>query len=159
LILQSIPSVLGDEFYINHGELLYNTYNKITGKHLVEAKTAGDSRILNLYNAPVAIVSHGIEADPVFNFGNKVALELFALGWSEFVALPARQSAESMEREERKKLLNEVSQNGFINDYSGIRIASTGKRFLINQALVWNLVNDQGCYCGQAAMFKNWTLL
>ncbi len=157
--MQCIPTVLDHDFYKNHGELLYNTYNKITGKPLVEANAVGDSRIIDLYNAPFAIASHGIEDDPVFNFGNKVALELFALTWSEFVALPSRHSAETMEREERKKLLNEVSKNGFINDYSGIRIASTGKRFLINQALVWNLVNDQGCYCGQAAMFKRWTYL
>ncbi len=157
--MQSIPPVLGHDSYKNHGELLCNTYHKITGKHLVEANSTGDPRIIDLYNAPFAIVSHGIEDDPVFNFGNKTALELFALAWHEFVALPSRQSAEAMEREERKKLLNEVSKNGFINDYSGIRIASTGKRFLINQALVWNLLNDQGNYCGQAAMFKHWTHL
>jgi hypothetical protein len=157
--MQSIPAVLDHAFYKNHGELLYTTYNKITGKHLVEANTSVDSRIIDLYKAQFAIVSHGIEDDPVFNFGNKVALELFALSWPEFIALPSRHSAEAMEREERKKLLNEVSQNGFIDDYSGIRIASTGKRFLINQALVWNLMNDQGCYCGQAAMFKQWTHL
>lgn len=157
--MQSIPAVLGHEFYKNHGELLCKAYNNTTGKHLVETNTVGDPKIIDLYNAPFTIISHGIEADPIFNFGNKVALELFALGWTEFIALPSRHSAEPMEREERKKLLNEVSQNGFINDYSGIRIASTGKRFLINQALVWNLVNNQGCYCGQAAMFKSWTYL
>ncbi len=157
--MQNILTILGDDFYKNHGELLCNTYNKITGKRLVETKTAGESRIIDLYNAPFAIVSHGIESDPVFNFGNRVALELFASDWFEFIALPSRQSAEPMEREERENLLNKVSQNGFINDYSGIRIASTGKRFLINRALVWNLVNDQGRYCGQAAMFKSWKYL
>jgi hypothetical protein len=157
--MQEIPAVLDHDFYKHHGELLYNTYNNITGKHLAETKIAGDSRIVDLYNAPFAIVSHGTEADPVFNFGNKVALELFALAWSEFIALPSRRSAEPMERGERKNLLDEVSQNGFINDYSGIRIASTGKRFLISQALVWNLMNDQGRYCGQAAMFKSWKYL
>ncbi len=157
--MQNILAILNHEFYKNHGELLCSTYHKITTKQLVEANVTGESRIIDLYNAPFAIVSHGIEADPIFNFGNKVALELFALEWPEFVALPSRQSAEVMEREERTKLLNEVSKNGFINDYSGIRIASTGKRFLINQALVWNLVNEQGSYCGQAAMFKQWTHL
>lgn len=67
----------------------------------------------------------------------------FALGWSEFAALPSRQSAESIEREDREKLLNEVSQNGFTNDCSGIRMASTGKPFLVNQTAVWNLMGDQ----------------
>lgn len=157
--MDELPAELKDEFYIAHGELLCNTYRKIKGDLLLGAGVLSGSRIVDLYQAPFAIVSHGIETDPVFNFGNKVALELFALEWSEFVALPSRKSAESLQRSERESLLNEVSQNGYINNYSGIRIASTGARFLINQALVWNLLDGQGVYCGQAAMFKHWTYL
>lgn len=157
--MYDLPAVLKDDFYLAHGELLCYTYRKIKGDQLLEAGATGGSRIVDLYQAPFAIVSHGIETDPVFNFGNKVALVLFALDWSEFVALPSRKPAESMQRSERESLLNEVSQNGYINNYSGIRIASTGKRFLINQAVVWNLLDEQGVYCGQAAMFKHWTYL
>jgi len=153
------PLILKDDFYTAHGKLLCDTYYKITGKQLSEVGVSSGSSIADLYRAPCAIVSHGTETDPIFNFGNQVALELFALQWSEFIALPSRKSAESMERSERDILLNEVSQNGYIDDYSGIRIASTGRRFSINRALVWNLVNEQGLYCGQAAMFRDWAFL
>jgi hypothetical protein len=37
---------------------------------------------------------------------------------------------------------------GFIDDYAGVRIARTGRRFLIQRATVWNLTDDQGQRCG-----------
>lgn len=42
------------------------------------------------------------------------------------------------------------------NDYSGVRIAQTGQRFLIEQATVWNLTDKESQLCGQAAMFQEW---
>jgi hypothetical protein len=37
-----------------------------------------------------------------------------------------------------------------------VRISSTGKRFLIKEAIVWNLVDDKGDYQGQAAAFSKY---
>jgi hypothetical protein len=37
-----------------------------------------------------------------------------------------------------------------------VRIARTGRRFLIQRATVWNLTDDQGRLCGQAATFREW---
>jgi len=50
-------------------------------------------------------------------------------------------------------------RDGFIDNYSGVRIAKTGRRFRIAQATVWDLLTPDGVPCGQAAMFNNWTLL
>jgi hypothetical protein len=52
-----------------------------------------------------------------------------------------------------------VTRDGFIDDYSGVRIARTGRRFRITHATVWNLLSPDGRACGQAAMFGNWTFL
>ena len=153
------PTELEHAFYQSLGNLLFASYNKLTGKYLTEENINGTSRIVDLYNAPFAIVAHGTESDPIFNFGNRVALELFSIDWTDFIALPSRYSAEPIEREERIKLLDEVTQNGFINDYSGVRIASNGDRFLIEQAFVWNLIDNEGRYCGQAATFSKWKAL
>ena len=49
--------------------------------------------------------------------------------------------------------------NGFIDDYAGIRISKTGRRFRIAQATVWNLLDERGIYSGQAAMFLRWEFL
>jgi hypothetical protein len=62
-------------------------------------------------------------------------------------------------RDERAEFLRRVRENGFIDDYSGIRISRTGRRFRIRQAIVWNVLDDAGAYAGQAATFSSWEFL
>ena len=113
----------------------------------------------NIFNASFALVSHDTQADPVFNFGNKKALELFELGWEEFTKLRSRESAEPVNREERAELLRRVTNEGYIDDYCGIRISSSGRKFEISGATVWNVVDAEGYYKGQAAYFDKWKYL
>ncbi len=66
--------------------------------------------------------------------------------WEKFTSLPSRKSAELPNREERAQILAEVSSKGFIDNYSGVRISHTGKRFRIERATVWNLRDRGGNY-------------
>mgnify|MGYP002069486675 CR=1 FL=1 len=68
-------------------------------------------------------------------------------------------TAEAPNRAERARLLETVARRGFIDDYSGVRIAKSGRRFRINRATVWNLLTETGQPCGQAAMFDHWEFL
>ena len=117
---------------------------------------AGDP-VLALWEAPLAIVAHGTEADPLFFFASKIALERFGMTPAQFLGLPSRFSAEAPLREERQALLDRVSRHGFIDDYAGVRIAADGRRFRIEAATVWNLVDPDGSVHGQAAAFSRWT--
>ena len=92
------------------------------------------------------------------NYGNAAALALWELGWEEFTRTPSRQTAEAPLREERARLLAAVTAHGFIDDYSGIRISKSGRRFRIAQATVWNLAAAGQPY-GQAALFSKWEFL
>lgn len=112
-----------------------------------------------LYHAPFVVVSHNTAADPIFNYGNQVALDLFELTWAEFTALPSRKSAEPPNREERSHLLHAVTTQGYAQGYQGIRISKTGKRFRIEDVTVWNLLDATGTYHGQAAIYSKWTHL
>jgi len=111
----------------------------------------------DLAELPTAVVAHGIQDDPVFCYGNHLALELFELDFAAFTALPSRYSAEPLAREERAALLERVSRFGFIDDYAGVRISSSGRRFRIRNATVWNLMDEAGQYRGQAAAFSDWS--
>src|SRR3990172_8531438 len=42
---------------------------------------------------------------------------------------------------------------GFIETYRGVRISRSGRRFLIEQATVWNILDANGRSAGQAATF------
>ncbi len=133
--------------------LLTQSHQRLTGRALVAATR--DLRD-TLWNAASVIVAHGTEADPVFFYGNRRALEVFEMDWASFVNLPSRLSAEPLLRDERARLLERVTRDGCITDYAGIRISATGRRFRIEQAVVWNLIDDRGVCHGQAAAFDRW---
>ena len=135
--------------------LILCSYKKLLGKDLIQID-ASKSMAEQLYDAPMVVLSHGTQSDPIFNFGSAMALERFELSWEELIKLPSRFSAEAPNREERKRLLDRVNSDGYIDDYQGVRISSSGKRFLIRQATVWNLTNEKGEYLGQAAAFDQW---
>jgi MEKHLA domain len=146
-------------FLIEHIALMSNSYRKLVGKDLIIKNKADDTLAKALFYAPFVIVSHDTAADPVFNYANLKALELFGFSWQEFTQLPSRLSAEPIHQIEREKLLAEVNRKGYIADYKGIRLTKTGRRFLIKNAVVWNLSDSGGCYAGQAARFEQWQFL
>ncbi len=139
-----------------HVEGLLRSYHELTGKHLLEP---GEDQAKRVNEAPFFVASHGLEDDPVLNYGNLRALELFEMDWEDFVKTPSRLTAEAPNRAERQYLLDRVTEHGFIDDYSGIRISSKGKRFRIRNATVWNLTDGSGRKTGQAATFSEWEYL
>lgn len=152
-----VPSQEND-FYQTHIELLLHSYRQLLGKPLLELAD-GLSLGQQVYQADFALLSHDTAADPLFNYANQTAQDLFELSWAEFIGMPSRFSAEPVNREERERLLNQVTSQGYIDNYSGVRIAKSGKRFLIERAVVWNVYDSAQRYVGQAACFSDWRLL
>ncbi|HXH71586.1 MAG TPA: MEKHLA domain-containing protein [Mariprofundaceae bacterium] len=144
-------------FQVRHVGLLLESLARLTGRRPVAAPPGSVEAARAVWQAPFALVSHGVEPDPVFNYGNLTALRLFEMDWQQFTCLPSRLSAEAPNQEERARLLQRVSQAGYIDDYAGIRISSTGHRFRIENAVVWSLTDPAGQYAGQAAMFERWS--
>ena len=137
-------------------QLISNSFARFVGIDLLPLISEETNLERAFKQTSAVILSHGIEPDPLFNYGNPAALKLFELEWNDFVKLPSRYSAEPLERESRQNMLDSVNRHGFIDDYRGIRVSSTGKRFRIDSAYVWSLVNASGDNCGQAAMFDKW---
>jgi PAS domain S-box-containing protein len=145
------------EFLARHTRLLCDSYRHWTGMRLIEHDPQSPEGVRELLEAPFAVASHNTQDDPVFNYANNAALRLFGMTREEMMGLPSRYSAEPMAREERAHLLERVAQNGYVDDYSGIRIAKSGLRFVIRNAVVWNVIDEQGIYKGQAALIRDWT--
>jgi hypothetical protein len=145
-----------NQFLADHVSLMLKSYHQLTGRHLIEPIDDPTEMARLVNDAPFFVASHGLEDDPVLNYGNRCALELFAMSWEEFTRTPSRYTAEEPNREERQRLLKNVAANGYIDDYSGVRISSDGKRFRIAQATVWNVFNHDGERIGQAATFAEW---
>jgi len=142
-----------------HARQLIESYRRWTGRDLVDPELSPVEQARALYEAPFVTASHGTEADPVFNYANRAALTLFETTWADFTSMPSRLSAEPVAREERSQLLARVNQHGFIDDYSGTRISTSGRRFRIRRATVWNVVDARGAPGGQAVVFRDWEYL
>lgn len=139
-------------YLAHHAQLLFESYRRLLGKPLLP----GSENPQALYEAPLVVVSHDTAADPVFNYANLAAQRLFEMDWETFTTLPSRLSAGPMHRDERRRLLERVSRDGYIDDYAGIRVARSGKQFRIESATVWNAFDAAGAYAGQAACFSTW---
>ena len=130
----------------------------LTGKNILPLEIEVNSVSHELFFASFAVMSHGTETDPIFNYANQCALDLFEMTWENFIKLPSRYSAEMDSQEERDRILQRVSEDGYVDDYTGVRITSKGRRFQITNAVVWN-VFDEGRYFGQAALIRDWAFL
>lgn len=151
-----LPSALESPTGRLHARRLVDSYYRWTGQHLVPPDIAADQPAESLFYADFAIVSHGTGDDPVFNFGNAIALGLFEMDWADFTSLASHRSAEPEARRERASLMARVSQEGFVSGYRGVRVSASGKRFMIADATVWEVLDSEGGNHGRAARFDRW---
>ncbi|MCP4191984.1 MAG: MEKHLA domain-containing protein [Planctomycetaceae bacterium] len=142
--------------WIAHTQLLLDSYERWLGTALISRETSDLEQSKQLFEAPFVVLSHGTQSDPILNYGNAAALKLWDMDVTTFANTPSRHTAEPVHRDERKKVLERTTRDGYVDDYRGIRISSTGKRFQVNQATVWNLIDANGTIAGQAATFADW---
>jgi MEKHLA domain len=140
-------------------QILLESYEKILKRPLIERKGNLSEQAKALFFAPFVVVSHGTEPDPILNYGNQVALDLWEMNWQELTQTPSRLTAEPVNRQEREQMLASAREKGFINNYRGVRISKTKKRFLMEDGTIWNLTSDRGEPCGQAATFSHWSFV
>jgi hypothetical protein len=140
----------------SHVQLLLDSFARLLGRELISRQGAAEAQAERLFQAPFVVVSHGTEADPILNYGNAAALALWEMDLATLTRTPSRLTAEPVHRDERARLLERTRRDGYVDDYAGIRISSTGRRFRIEQAIVWNLVDAAGMHHGQAATFDRW---
>ena len=140
-------------------KLLITSYERATGRKLLDPEPPPGKEAEALFEAPFALLSHGTQPDPILQYGNRAALRLWEMDWEAFTSMPSRLTAERAERGEREKLLNDARTKGYSDGYRGVRISSTGRRFEIIDAVIWNVTDENGVYRGQAAMIPAWRYL
>jgi PAS domain S-box-containing protein len=134
-------------------QLLAGSYARLLGRPLVPEPLSVEAATRWLYEeAPFAVLAHNTDADPRFVYGNKAAQRRFEYSWEEITGLPSRLSAEAPNREERQRFLERVQRVGYEEGYRGVRITKSGKRFMIEQATLWQLLDDDGMLHGQAVI-------
>ena len=109
-----------------------------------------------LFASSMAVLAHDHSADPLLTYANSTALRLWGHNWQTMVGMPSRLTAEEKERRERASALQQAHQWAGFRGYCGIRVNRKGRRFMIHNARIWPLWDENHEVCGQAAAFSNW---
>jgi hypothetical protein len=109
-----------------------------------------------LFACGFPVLAHDGSPEPTLTYANAAALRLWDAPWNDLVGLPSRLTAPTTEQAERSLALSKAKSQDAIEGYSGIRISRKGQRFMIQNARIWTLWDEQQQACGQAASFSNW---
>lgn len=145
--------------WVGWTQVLLDSFARRLGRELIERGGSPLEQSQRLFEAPFVVVSHGTQADPILNYANRTALDLWEMPLGQLLQTPSRLTAEPVHRDERARLMQRTLEQGYVDDYRGVRISATGKRFLIERAIVWNLHDASDVRVGQAATFDAWTPL
>lgn len=140
-------------------QIILNSYEKLLNKSLMNREGDEINQAKQLFFLDRIVYSHNTEPDPIYNYSNQKGLELWEMNWQQLTTTPSRMTTQPLLREEREKLLQETINKGFIENYEGVRISRTGKKYLVKDITVWNLTDNEGNFCGQAATFYEGILL
>ena len=102
------------------------------------------------------VLCHDGSEDPRFLYANRAALQLFSRNWEQMVGMPSRLSASANQRLSRREQLELARRQDKLENYSGVRVNSQGRRFQIRGARIWSLIDQERHYSGQAACFSQW---
>jgi hypothetical protein len=131
-----------------------DSLKRFTGKSLLEVMD-GVSTIRNVHdNERYAVLSHGNQTDPVYNYFNKGAFLTFQWPESEIYSLPSRYSApDGFVRKDRQKMMQTVVEQNLVVIPIAIRQTKAGEFFQLSNVTLWNVYSDEGVRLGQTAVF------
>ncbi|MGI9471220.1 MAG: MEKHLA domain-containing protein [Rubripirellula sp.] len=148
-----------DNDWTQRSQFMLDSYARWVGAELMDRGGTQEEQAQRLFELPFVVVAHGVEEDPLLSYANATALKLWKITIADLLRTPSRKTAEPVHRDERARLLERTTRDGFVDDYRGVRIATDGQRFLIDRATVWNVLDTDGQRVGQAATFQDWTML
>jgi hypothetical protein len=142
--------------YQDHALLLNQSYRHWLGEYLVEQQDPGE--VLSALNtADFAVVSHGLEADPIFNYGNLQALSCFGYEHLKFLQLPSRSTMpDEAVNQSQQPLLSQLEEQGFATIAQDTRVTSGGRKFVVDRGVVWKLIDNLGRIHGHATRRDEW---
>lgn len=156
---------MSSPFIIQQSTLIARCYELTLGESLlsrakISVELKGQALAEALFNCHLAILSHevvvrGNVRDNAYNYANKTALELFERSFEEQTQLLSTRSADSdgNAQSQRNSLLAECLMKGYVR-FSGERLSASGKTVILENAVLFNLFDTAGVYCGQAVVFE-----
>ena len=137
-----------------------DSLERVTGSPLwerVQETTASPDPNQVHMNERWAVLSHGIQGDPLYHYFNVAAAQAFHYSHPQAAAgIPSRQSAPpGPERSIRREAdVQRARATGVVHIPYAIRQThATGSLVAISDLLLWDVFDDQGIRVGQTALF------
>ena len=143
------PQLLG------HTALLLESHQRLFQRPLVRSSGIRLAA-QELFVLDQVVLCHDGSEVPRFLYANRAALQLFSRNWEQMVGMPSRLSASANQRLSRREQLELARRQDKLENYSGVRVNSQGRRFQIRGARIWSLIDQERHYSGQAACFSQW---
>jgi hypothetical protein len=145
------------------GEGVFERINNILWAEYAVLSSSSDDPVVHPVNITTAeeldqntrfgIMSHGVQADPVFNYANLAALELFKYSINDLCKLPSRYSTLPHLEQDRDNTLKEIAKSDYGYIHDGMRQTSEGRVILTSEILYWVVYDDDGTRIGHAAVY------
>ena len=132
-----------------------DSLQRFTGKSLLDVMEGVDTVESVHDNERYAVLSHGNQTDPIYNYFNKGAFLTFQWPESEVYSLPSRYSApDGSLRQDRAKMMQTVVDQDVRTIPIAIRQTKAGDFFQLTNVTLWNVYDDSGeVRLGQTAVF------
>lgn len=143
--------VANPRFIARAAEIL-DSFRRHLGRDLIDRAgyPAQDAR--RLFESPLAVLAHDTSPAPLLDWANLAAARAFDATPETLVGRPSADTAPADAVADRQHLFALLAERGFVTGYSGVRIALTGHRFIIDDVTVFELVDAAGRPAGHAAV-------
>jgi hypothetical protein len=105
---------------VEWSQWLLDSYRHCVGRELMERVHGAEAQARALFTAPIVVVSHGMQDDPILNYGSQLALTLWEMTWEQLVHTPSRLTAEPVNRTERESMLERARTQGYIDNWAAV---------------------------------------
>jgi len=143
-----------------HVARLVETFARATGRDLVADMKLDPARLgRSAWDGDFALLSHRGDGQATMNYANRFGLALWETDWAGLIRMPSEATAPAQDVAERRVMMEEMAQRGFVSGYTGRRISAKGRLFMIENVTIWKLVDAKGQPFGAAATFKTFRRL
>ncbi|CAB9507466.1 MEKHLA domain-containing protein [Seminavis robusta] len=153
--------LLDQSFQQSSGQGIFDRINDMLWEEV--ASTANNNNLPAIENITTAeqldqnkrfgILSHGIQEDPIYNYGNAAALELFDNTIEDLCQTPSRYSTVESLMDDREQLIQSINTFGHGTIRDATRRTTKEKLFVIATIWIWHVFDDNGTRIGLAALY------
>ena len=135
-------------------QLSSDSLQKFTGKSLFDYMKGVSEPSQVHDHERYAVLSHGVQDDPIYCYFNKAAFLQFQFSEDEVYQLPSRYSApDGAERESRAEDVQQAVAEDVKELGSVIRQTKHGELFEMVNVILWNVYDESGERVGQTAFY------